>query len=250
MDWQAQKMNIIIGGIVVVIAGMMAYKFHIIGGGDSTAPHKTAPAAFAAPASALPATQKQAPSTAAPAAPVPVATATPPSAMATPPDQSLGTPASISMGGSSSGQTSQPSVSEGEVTPISTTATTQSAAGSTVAKDMASLHQEVLQIQSEVQELSDDMGKMQEHDIMAERHLQERIRQVKSEAHNPFAGQSVATRSEVAGYHLQSMGETEAWLTNPAGETVIARAGEHLPGITIIAVTPNGVKTSAGWLGF
>jgi len=46
------------------------------------------------------------------------------------------------------------------------------------------------------------------------------------------------------------MGETEAWLTNPDGETVIARAGEHLPGMTIIAVTPDGVKTSAGWLGF
>lgn len=238
MDWQAQKMNIIIGVVVVVIAGMMAYKFHLIGG-DSTAPHKTAPAAFAAPASALPAAQNKAP---APAAPVPVAAATPPSATAT--------PASISMGSRDDGQAAPQSVSEGEVTPIIPTTNTSKAATKAIARDMTALHQEVLQIQGEVQELSDDMGKMQERDMVAERHLQERIRQVRADAHNPFADQSVATRSEVAGYHLQSMGETEAWLTNPDGETVIARAGEHLPGMTIIAVTPDGVKTSAGWLGF
>lgn len=236
MDWQAQKMNIITGAVVVVIAGMMAYKFHVFGGGESAPPHKTTTASFATP----PAPAAQTPNAPAAQAPGPVAAnAQPSAAIATP-------PASISMGGASS---QAPSITGGGVTPLPATVATLPVQ-SNLAKDLVLLHHEVTQVQGEVQALSVAMGKMQSHNLIAERALQQRIQQVRASAHNPFAGQSIATRTEIAGYHLQSIGETEAWLTNPDGETVIARAGDHLPGLTVEAVTPNGVKTTAGWLGF
>ncbi|MHB8226623.1 hypothetical protein, partial [Acidithiobacillus sp.] len=53
------------------------------------------------------------------------------------------------------------------------------------------------------------------------------------------------------GYHLQATGITEAWLTNPDGETVIVTAGTRLPGgLRILDVGPNGVRTDQGALGW
>ena len=53
------------------------------------------------------------------------------------------------------------------------------------------------------------------------------------------------------GYHLQATGITEAWLTNPDGETVIVTAGTRLPGgLRILGVGPDGVRTDRGALGW
>lgn len=62
---------------------------------------------------------------------------------------------------------------------------------------------------------------------------------------------SLNVRQSLDGYHLQATGVTEAWLTNPDGETVIVTAGTRLPGgLRILGVGPDGVRTDQGELGW
>ncbi len=256
MDWQAQKMNIITGVMIVVIGGMVAYKLHVFGGSSGAPKPAPTAASFAGtptasrPAASLPTAQYQA--VKAPAA-VPVTAM--PAPAATPPGSSdsgaslQSPPAAISMGA----EGSDTGVRAGVVTPLASPSEASSSASAGKLVPVAALNSmqvELVQMQREIQALSTAMGRMDAHTIDTERHLEQRLHRVAKRSHDPFAGAAMATRSAVAGYRLQSIGETEAWLSNPDGETVIARAGEHLPGLTILAVAPQGVKTSAGWLGF
>lgn len=244
MDWQAQKMNIITGVVIVAIGGMLAYKF--LGGAESASPHPvTHAAAFGEPQPAASTTASSVPPQA-----VPTATAQPPAKAASTvadSDNPPSGPAAIAFGGNSD---VGPSQAASTVTPPVQAQTVSAPAQSAYLQAaLGKMQKEILQLNQEIQEVSDMTGKMQEKDMLTERHLQESLHRVAKQA-NPFGGVAIQTHSQIAGYHLQSIGESEAWLSNPDGETVIARAGEHLPGLHILAVTPQGVHTSAGWLGF
>jgi TolA-binding protein len=159
-------------------------------------------------------------------------------------------PAAISMD-TQNGTSATSGVTPLSSTPESASSTATVQTGKTV--PVAVLHAmqaELVQMQGEIQTLSTAMGRMDSRTVIAERHLQQHLHQMDQKAHNPFARAAITTHSEIAGYRLQSIGETEAWLSNPDGKTVIASAGTHLPGLTILAVAPEGVKTSEGWLGF
>lgn len=64
-------------------------------------------------------------------------------------------------------------------------------------------------------------------------------------------GKARDMKADIAGYRLQAIGQTEAWLTGPDGGTVIVVAGQTLRGgLRIEAVAPDGVVTNRGTLGF
>ncbi len=215
MTWEDQKMNVLTAGVVLVVGGMVAW--HLFGGGGSTAQHPAAkPAAFANTAASVPASS--------PAA-MPVAAAAYP-----------GTPASIAPGG-----TSNP-VPVGSSHP--TTVSAQA-----VKEELKPIVENIDTLQQEVQELSTALGKAREQQAVEARRTKVQLEALAAAA-NPYGGKLFPTQREVAGYRLQSLGQTQAWLTNPDGETVIARPGERLPGLRVLAIAPQGVRTSRGWLGF
>lgn len=64
-------------------------------------------------------------------------------------------------------------------------------------------------------------------------------------------GKARDVKADIAGYRLQAIGQTEAWLTDPDGSTVIVVAGQTLRGgLRVEAVAPDGVVTNRGMLGF
>lgn len=223
MTWEDQKMNVITAAVVVVIGGMVAW--HLFGGETGKAGHPTPSAGFAAP-SAAPA--------GATGHPEPTATTSP--AAATPV-----APASIPLGESFAGQAANP-------TPVASP-TPGRLPGVVVRKNLHTLQGDIQVLQQEVQELSTALANLRQAQLVEARRTRVRLDALAA-SHAAGTPPTWTFHRQLVGYHLQSIGGTQAWLTNPAGETVIARAGEHLPGLQILAIAPQGVKTSAGWLGF
>jgi len=231
LTWEDQKMNVITAGVLLVVGGMVAW--HLFGGQGSAAHHRHAAATgfAAAPAAST---------SAVPSGPVPPR-ATP---VAGTPGGSQ-TPAAITVGGSPGAAYAQTQ------NPASVTGTAPSGTVPVAAlqSQLQPIESNITTLQQEVQELSTAMGKLDQRQILDERQTRVRLDAVARDS-QPFAGKAWNTHSEVAGYRLQSIGETEAWLTDPDGQTVIARAGTRLPGLVILAIAPQGVKTNRGWLGF
>lgn len=226
LTWEDQKMNVITAGVVLVVGGMVAW--HLFGGQVGAAHHRQAAAqGFAA-------------------APAAATSAVPPPAM--PVAGTPGTsqpPAAIAVGGSPGmayAGTQNPA-------PVTESAPSGALPVAALQSQLAPIESNITTLQQEVQELSTALGKMRNRQILDERQTRVRLDAV-AQASQPFAAKPWNTHSEIAGYRLQSIGETEAWLTNPDGQTVIASAGTHLPGLEILAIAPQGVKTSRGWLGF
>ena len=221
----------IYGVPAIIIGGMMAWHLHLFGLGEATtaAARHAGPVSFAsAPptASETPAAQA-APDVqpAVPVQPVPTAAIAPPATAVTP-----------VVAVSASSQVSTVSGQD-----------TMTSAG------FQKLGTEIMALQSEMQSIQTTLNRMAtvQQDAANFMHLH-------ASAAGRLAPASVTTlpkprnmHRNLDGYHLQATGITEAWLTNPDGETVIVTAGTRLPGgLRILGVGPNGVRTDRGALGW
>lgn len=218
LTWEDQKMNVITAGVVLVVAGMLAYHLHLFGMGEA-APAKASGTTSAAFASA-------------PAAPSQAASS------------GTGLPMAPASYGGTGSQAPGPTV---EPPMAVTTAQAQPSTG--VTQSIQHLQGDVSELKDDLAILSASIGKVQQKQIAADRAMTVRLQALAAQK-TDIAAQAPATRQEIAGYRLQSIAENQAWLTNPDGQTVIARPGAHLPGLSILSIAPYGVRTSAGWLGF
>lgn len=241
LNWEDQKMNIITGAVVLVVGGMVAYHLHLFGMGESSQPSaKQAPAAFASTSTS-----------AAPALPTPAAAApVPASAAAQPNSVNTGLPvAPGSYGGSIPANPG--SMAPGPtVQPLATAPASSAVPTQTTERALHHLQGQVTVLQNDMVTLTASMARMQQQQMAAKRQFSVQLQALATQRQGLNAVAVHRTRSEIAGYRLQSIATSQAWLTNPDGQTVIVRAGMHLPGLSVLAIAPYGVKTGAGWLGF
>ncbi|MBN6740288.1 hypothetical protein JKG47_07040, partial [Acidithiobacillus sp. MC6.1] len=112
---------------------------------------------------------------------------------------------------------------------------------------------EIRVLQSETQSIQATLNRMVAIQQSAAKfmHLNARVAGRLEPASGIAQPKSANLHRSLDGYHLQATGITEAWLTNPDGETVIVTAGTRLPGgLRILGVGPNGVRTDQGALGW
>jgi hypothetical protein len=220
MDKQKLTGIAIYGIPAAIIGGMMAWHLHLFGLGEApAASHHAGPTSFT---SAPPGTSET-PAAQAAAAVQPVTPVTPVVAV------------------SASSQT--PTV-PGPVP------------GLEEAMTSAGLHKidtEIMALQSETQSIQVTLNRM-----VAIQQSAAKFMHLNASAAGRLAPASASTppkslnmHRSLDGYHLQATGVTEAWLTNPNGETVIVTAGTRLPGgLRILGVGPDGVRTDQGDLGW
>ena len=221
----------IYGVPAIVIGGMMAWHLHLFGLGEApAASHHAGPASFA---SAAPPATSESPAVlaapamqpAAPVQPVPIATIAPPATSVTP----------------------VVAVSASSQTPTVPGQDTMTSAG------LQKIDAEIMALQSETQSIQATLSRM-----VAIQQSAVKFMHLNAGAAGRLAPASAATlpktlnmHRSLDGYHLQATGVTEAWLTNPDGETVIVTAGTRLPGgLRILGVGPDGVRTDRGDLGW
>ena len=221
----------IYGVPAIIIGGMMAWHLHLFGLGEAstTAARHAGPASFAsAPptTSETPAAQvAPAVQPAAPVQPIPTAVLAPPATSVTP----------VVAVSASSRASTVPSQD------------TMTSAG------LRKLDTEIMALQSETQSIQATLSRM-----VAIQQSAAKFMRLNTRTAGRLAPASVTTlpkprnmHRSLDGYHLQATGITEAWLTNPDGETVIVTAGTRLPGgLRILGVGPNGVRTDQGNLGW
>lgn len=232
MDKEKLTSIAIYGVPAAVIGGMMAWHLHLFGLGDAstTAPRHAGPASFAsAPPTASETPAVQAAPDVQPAVPVqPVPTA------------AIASPATA-------------------VTPV--VAVSASSQVSTVpgqdamtSAGLQKLDTEIMALQSETQSIQATLNRM----VAVQQSAVKFMRLGTGAAGGRFVPASASAlpkslnmHRSLDGYHLQATGITEAWLTNPDGETVIVTAGTRLPGgLRILGVGPDGVRTDQGELGW
>ena len=215
----------IYGVPAIVIGGMMAWHLHLFGLGEApAASHHAGPASFA---SAAPPATSETPAVqlAAPVQPVPTATIAPPAASVTP----------------------VVAVSASSQIPTVPGQDTMTSAG------LQKIDAEIMALQSETQSIQATLSRM-----VAIQQSAAKFMHLNAMAAGRLAPASASTlpkalnmHRSLDGYHLQATGVTEAWLTNPDGETVIVTAGTQLPGgLRILGVGPDGVRTDRGELGW
>ena len=215
----------IYGVPAIVIGGMMAWHLHLFGLGEApAASHHAGPASFAS-AAPLVTSETPAAQLVAPVQAVPTATIAPPAASVTP----------------------VVAVSASSQIPTVPGQDTMTSAG------LQKIDAEIMALQSETQSIQATLSRM-----VAIQQSAVKFMHLNASAAGRLAPVSAATlpktlnlHRSLDGYHLQATGVTEAWLTNPDGETVIVTAGTRLPGgLRILGVGPDGVRTDQGELGW
>ncbi|MEB8535525.1 hypothetical protein [Acidithiobacillus ferriphilus] len=221
----------IYGVPAVIIGGMMAWHLHLFGLGEApAASHHAGPASFASAAplvnSETPAAQAApAVQPAAPAQPVPTATIAPPATSVTP----------------------VVAVSASSQIPTMPGQNTMTSAG------LQKIDAEIMVLQSETQSIQATLSRMVAIQQSAAKfmHLNAGTAGRLAPASATTLPKALNMHRSLDGYHLQATGVTEAWLTNPDGETVIVTAGTQLSGgLRILGVGPDGVRTDQGDLGW
>lgn len=230
MDKEKLTSIAIYGVPAAVIGGMMAWHLHLFGLGEAPAASYHAGPAFFASA---PPTASETPAAQAapdvqptvPVQPVPTAAIAPPATAVTP------------------------------VVAVSASSQVSTVPGqdAMTSAGLQKLDTEIMALQSETKSIQATLNRMVvvQQSAVKFMHLNASAAGRLAPASATALPKSLNMHRSLDGYHLQATGVTEAWLTNPDGETVIVTAGTRLPGgLRILGVGPDGVRTDQGELGW
>lgn len=122
-------------------------------------------------------------------------------------------------------------------------------AASVTAVDLSVLNEDMHTLSAQLDNIEAQLAAMRA--IQQRAAVSLRLRRPARTTRDAVPGKPGGVKADIAGYRLQAIGQTEAWLTDPDGSTVIVVAGQQLRGgLRVEAVAPDGVVTNRGTLGF